>query len=65
MEAQDFSKGFMMAMENQIKSLCIAGFDMKRFVLGGYYDKEEDFLKSPLSIMKNDLWEQLNKTVVK
>lgn len=60
-----YSKGFMTAMENQIKTLGIAGFDMKRFVLGGYYDKEEDFLKRPLSIMKNDLWEQLNKTVAK
>ena len=60
-----YSKGFMTAMENQIKTLGIAGFDMKRFILGGYYDKEEDFLKRPLSIMKNDLWEQLNKTVAK
>lgn len=60
-----YSKGFMTAMENQIKTLGIAGFDMKRFVLGGYYDQEEDFLKRPLSIMKNDLWEQLNKTVAK
>lgn len=60
-----YSKGFMTAMENQIKTLGIAGFDMKRFVLGGYYDKEEDFLKRPLSILKNDLWEQLNKTVAK
>ena len=60
-----YSKGFMTAMENQIKTLGIAGFDMKRFVLGGYYDKEEDFLKRPLGIMKNDLWEQLNKTVAK
>jgi len=60
-----YSKGFMTAMENQINTLGIAGFDMKRFVLGGYYDKEEDFLKRPLSIMKNDLWEQLNKTVAK
>jgi hypothetical protein len=60
-----YSKGFMTAMENQIKTLGIAGFDMKRFILGGYYDKEDDFLKRPLSIMKNDLWEQLNKTVAK
>ena len=28
---------------------------------GGYYDKEDDFLKRPLSIMKNDLWEQLER----
>ena len=56
-----YSKGFMTAMENQIKTLGIAGFDMKRFILGGYYDKEDDFLKRPLSIMKNDLWEQLER----
>lgn len=57
-----YSKGFMMATENQIKSLGIAGFDMKRFVLGGYYTNDDDFLKRPLSILKNDLWEQLNKS---
>ena len=56
-----YTKGFMTAMENQIKTLGIAGFDMKRFILGGYYDKEDDFLKRPLSIMKNDLWEQLER----
>lgn len=57
-----YSEGFMTATINQIKSLGIDGFDMKRFILGGYYDKEEDFLKRPLSIMKNDVWEQLNTT---
>lgn len=56
-----YSKGFMTATMNQITSLGIAGFDMKRFILGGYYDKEDDFLKRPLSIMKNDLWEQLER----
>lgn len=58
-----YSKGFMTATENQIKTLGIAGFDMKRFILGGYYGQEDDFLKRPLSILKNDLWEQLNRTV--
>lgn len=57
-----YSRGFMTATKNQIKSLGIAGFDMKRFVLGGYYTYDDDFLKRPLSILKNDLWEQLNKT---
>lgn len=56
-----YSKGFMTATENQIKSLGIAGFDMKHFVLGGYYTNDDDFLKRPLSILKNDLWEQLEK----
>ena len=51
----------MTATVNQITSLGIAGFDMKRYILGGYYDKEDDFLKRPLSIMKNDLWEQLER----
>ncbi len=58
-----YSEGFMTATENQIRSLGIAGFDMKRFVLGGYYGKEDDFLKRPLSILKNDLWKQLNRTL--
>lgn len=56
-----YSKGFMSAMINQIKSLGLEGFDMKRFILGGYYDREDDFLKRPLSIMKNDIWEQLER----
>lgn len=58
-----YSKGFMSATIAQIKSLGLEGFDMKRFILGGYYDREDDFLKRPLSIMKNDIWEQLNKTM--
>ena len=57
-----YSSGFMTATNNQIKSLGLDGFDMKRFILGGYYDREGDFLRRPLSIMKNDLWEQLDKT---
>lgn len=56
-----YSEGFMTATVNQIKSLGIEGFDMKRFILGGYYDREDDFLKRPLSIMKNDIWEQLER----
>ncbi|KWW29022.1 MAG: hypothetical protein F083_2299 [bacterium F083] len=55
-----YSSGFMKATITQMKSLCLEGFDLKRFILDGYYDKEEDFLKRPLSIMKNDLWNQLN-----
>lgn len=57
-----YSKGFISAIQKQIKSLGITGFDMKRFILGGYYGKEDDFLKQPLSIMKNDLWEQLKRS---
>lgn len=52
----------MSATIKQIKSLGLDGFDIKRYILGGYYIREDDFLKRPLSIMKNDLWEQLNKT---
>ena len=59
-----YSEGFMSATIKQIESLGLKGFDMKRFILGGYYEKEADFLKRPLSILKNDLWEQLNKTIV-
>ena len=57
-----YSEGFMSATIKQIESLELKGFDMKRFILGGYYEQEEDFLKRPLSILKNDLWEQLNHT---
>lgn len=57
-----YSHGFMSATIKQIKSLGLDGFDIKRYILGGYYVREDDFLKRPLSIMKNDLWEQLNKT---
>ncbi|BCS86442.1 hypothetical protein prwr041_23350 [Prevotella herbatica] len=56
-----YSSGFMTATINQIKSLGIVNFDMKRFILGGYYDSDDDFLKRPLSILKNDLWDQLNR----
>ena len=58
-----YSEGYMTALESQIKNLGIAGFDMKRFVLGGYYERKEDFLKRPLSILKNDVWEQLEQTI--
>ena len=58
-----YSKGFMNAIIAQIKSLGLDGFDIKRFILGGYYGREDDFLKRPLSIMKNDLWEQLERTL--
>ncbi len=60
-----YSHGFMSATIKQIQSLGIVGFDLKRFILGGYYSKEGDFLRRPLSIMKNDLWEQLNRTVLR
>ena len=56
-----YSEGYMTAAENQLKLLRIAGFDLKRFVLGGYYTNVDDFLKRPLSILKNDLWEQLER----
>lgn len=56
-----YSAGFMSAAINQMKSLGLVGFDVKRFILGGYYGQEDDFLKRPMSIMNNDIWEQLNK----
>jgi hypothetical protein len=58
-----YSREFMNATIAQIKSLGLNGFDIKRFILGGYYDREDDFLKRPCSIMKNDLWEQLERTL--
>lgn len=58
-----YSKGYMSATIAQLNTLGLDGFDVKRFILGGYYTKHEDFLKRPLSIMKNDIWEQLNRTI--
>ena len=58
-----YSEGFMIAIIKQIESLGLKGFDMKRFILGGYYEQKGDFLRRPLSILKNDIWEQLNKTI--
>jgi hypothetical protein len=59
-----YSEGFMSATIKQIESLGLKEFDIKRFILGGYYEQEEDFLKRPLSVLKNDLWEQLNHTTL-
>lgn len=58
-----YSEGFMTATIKQIESLGLKGFDMKRFILGGYYEQTGDFLRRPLSILKKDVWEQLNKTI--
>lgn len=55
-----YSSGFMESAINQMASLGLEGFDINRFILDGYYDGEEDFLKRPLSIMKKDIWDQLN-----
>jgi hypothetical protein len=55
-----YSSGFMESAISQMSSLGLEGFDIKRFILDGYYDGEEDFLKRPLSIMKQDIWEQLD-----
>ena len=56
-----YSSGLVSALSSQLPSLGIAGFDVKRFILGGYYTRENDFLKRPLSVLKEDLWEQLER----
>lgn len=54
-----YSKGLMSALTAQFPSLGLAGFDIKRFILGGYFAEEKDFLKRPFSVLKEDIWEQL------
>lgn len=54
-----YSSGLMSALKNQLPTLGLADFDIKRFILGGYYTEEKDFLKRPLSVLKEDIWNQL------
>lgn len=58
-----YSSGFVSALNNQLPQLGLTGFDLKRFILGGFYTNENDFLKRPLSVMKEDIWEQLNNVI--
>ena len=39
-------------------SLDIEGFDFDRYILGTYAKKDEA-LKRPLTVMKQDVWEQI------
>lgn len=54
-----YSTGLMSALEKQLPTLGLADFDIKRFILGGYYTQEKDFLKRPFSVLKEDIWNQL------
>ena len=54
-----YSNGLTAALTKQLPSLGLSGFDIKRFILGGYFAKEKDFLKRPFSVLKEDIWEQL------
>lgn len=54
-----YSNGLMSALKKQLSALELADFDIKRFILGGYYMQEKDFLKHPLSVLKEDIWNQL------
>ena len=56
-----YSNGLMTALAKQLPSLGLNQFSIKRFILGGFYEKETDFLKRPFSVMKEDIWEQLKK----
>ena len=50
-----YSEGYMNAIIAQINSLELDVFVIKRFILGGYFDRGNDYLKRPHSITKNDL----------
>lgn len=56
-----YSNGLMTALAKQLPSLGLNQFSIKRFILGGFYEKETDFLKRPFSVLKEDIWEQLQK----
>lgn len=54
-----YSTGLMSALERQLPTLGLDEFDTKRFILGGHYTQEKDFLKRPFSVLKEDIWNQL------
>lgn len=58
-----YSTGLMSALEKQLPTLGLNEFDIKRFILGGYYTQEIDFLKRPFSVLKEDIWSQLENDI--
>lgn len=53
----------MSALKRQLPTLRLDEFDTKRFILGGYYTQEKDFLKRPFSVLKEDIWNQLENNI--
>lgn len=58
-----YSTGLMSALERQLPTLGLDEFDTKRFILGGYYTQDKDFLKRPFSVLKEDIWNQLENNL--
>ena len=55
-----YTRGIVDATSKQFQKLGIDGFDFKRYILGTYPDKK-DALKRPLTMMKQDIWEQVTE----
>ena len=55
-----YTKGIVDAANQQFADLDIEGFDFDRYILGTYAKKDEA-LKRPLTVMKQDVWEQIMK----
>ena len=47
-------------LNEEFADLDIEGFDFDRYILGTYAKKDEA-LKRPLTVMKQDVWEQIMK----
>lgn len=55
-----YTKGIVDAMSSQFQNLRIEGFDFERYILGTYPEKKDAF-KRPLTMMKQDVWEQVTE----
>lgn len=55
-----YTKSIVDATNKQFEHLGIDGFDFDRYILGTYA-KREECLKRPLTVMKQDVWEQVTK----
>lgn len=54
-----YSQGMVVSLSAQMKSLGIKSFDFKRFILGTY-PGECNAAKRPLTVMAQDIWEQID-----
>lgn len=54
-----YSKGMVTSLSAQMKALGIKSFDFKRFILGTYTE-DSDAAKRPLTVMAQDVWEQID-----
>lgn len=55
-----YTQGIVSATSRQFKSLKIEDFDFCRYILGTYPDRDDAF-KRPLTMMKQDIWEQVTE----